>query len=427
MDRLSDAHLTSPAVCAAGLSKCYHLYERPLHRLLQLAFGERRRYYREFWALRDASFELARGEVLGIVGRNGAGKSTLLQLVCGTLVPTGGTIDVNGRVAALLELGAGFNPEFTGGENVHLSASILGLTRAEVAARFDEIVEFSGIGEFIDQPVKFYSSGMYVRLAFAVATSVDPDVLVIDEALSVGDGEFARKSFDRIMTLKEAGKTILFCSHSLYHVEAICTRALWLKDGRIEMLDVPSRVIAAYSAFMDSGRADQSTTVRLTSPSPEIRSAGTQSARITSIEVSVDGVIGTKHVLRSGESNLQVTVRYASDPTRAGPSLGVGVVHSSGLLVSSAGSVNDGVTLARDPAGNGVATLVFPACTLLKGEYTLNLLLFCERGLHVYDYAVNYGLLEVTQQGLEQGFVSLPHEWRQAGNDVETAATPRRQ
>jgi lipopolysaccharide transport system ATP-binding protein len=412
MDRLPETRLTTSAVSAAGLSKCYHLYERPLHRLLQLAFGERRRYYREFWALRDASFELAPGEVLGIVGRNGAGKSTLLQLVCGTLAPTGGTIDVNGRVAALLELGAGFNPEFTGRENVHLAASILGLTRAEVAARFDEIVEFSGIGEFIDQPVKFYSSGMYVRLAFAVATSVDPDVLVIDEALSVGDGEFARKSFDRIMTLKEAGKTILFCSHSLYHIEAICTRALWLKDGHIEMLDAPSRVIAAYSAFMDTGRAQASTGVPTGTPAGEIRPATPQSARITGIEVSVDGVIGTKHVLRSGESTLQIRVRYASDPSRPGPSLGVGVVHSSGLLVSSAGSVNDGVTFSRDAAGNGLATLVFPACALLKGEYTLNLLLFCERGLHVYDYSVNYGLLEVTQQGLEQGFVSLPHQWQ---------------
>jgi lipopolysaccharide transport system ATP-binding protein len=412
MDRLPETRLTTSAVSAAGLSKCYHLYERPLHRLLQLAFGERRRYYREFWALRDASFELAPGEVLGIVGRNGAGKSTLLQLVCGTLAPTGGTIDVNGRVAALLELGAGFNPEFTGRENVHLAASILGLTRAEVAARFDEIVEFSGIGEFIDQPVKFYSSGMYVRLAFAVATSVDPDVLVIDEALSVGDGEFARKSFDRIMTLKEAGKTILFCSHSLYHIEAICTRALWLKDGHIEMLDAPSRVIAAYSAFMDTGRAQASTGVPTGTPAGEIRPATPQSARITGIEVSVDGVIGTKHVLRSGESTLQIRVRYASDPSRPGPSLGVGVVHSSGLLVSSAGSVNDGVTFSRDAAGNGLATLVFPACALLKGEYTLNLLLFCERGLHVYDYSVNYGLLEVTQQGLEQGFVSLAHQWQ---------------
>ena len=413
-----------PAIRVESLSKCYHLYERPVDRLKQLLWRHHRRYYREFWALREASFEVARGEVLGVVGRNGAGKSTLLQLLCGTLAPTNGSVSVEGRVAALLELGAGFNPEFSGRENVYLSASILGLTKAETEARFDEIVDFSGVRDFIDQPVKVYSSGMYVRLAFAVATSVDPDILVVDEALSVGDGEFARKSFDRIMALKDAGKTILFCSHALYHIEAICTRALWLKDGRVEMIDKPARVISAYGAFLDSGRAHGAMLTpsgdhigepvpAAASATPAAASATPQgAARITAIEVRVDGVAGTRHALRSGESTLEVTIRYSSDPALPAPSLGVGVVHASGMLVSSAGSVNDGIGLPRDAAGNGAGTLVFPAFALLKGEYTLNLFLFCERGLHIYDYALNYGLLEVTQQGLEQGLVSLPHQWR---------------
>ncbi|MFZ4704170.1 MAG: ABC transporter ATP-binding protein, partial [Candidatus Methylumidiphilus sp.] len=210
------------AIRAEGLSKCYTLYDHPADRLKQMLMRGRRQYYREFWALRETSFELAKGQVLGLVGRNGAGKSTLLQLVCGTLAPSGGSLDVRGRVSALLELGAGFNPEFTGRENVYVSAAILGLSKAEINLRYDEIVEFSGIAEFIDQPVKTYSSGMFMRLAFAVATSVDPDILIIDEALSVGDGEFARKSFDRIIAMKETGKTILFCSHSMYHIESIC-------------------------------------------------------------------------------------------------------------------------------------------------------------------------------------------------------------
>ena len=180
----------------------------------------------------------------------------------------------------------------------------------------------------------------------------------------------------------------------------------------VEMFDAPSRVIAAYSAFIDSGRAHDGRAGAASTPGDALRPTTSQAARITGIEVSVDGVAGTRHTLRSGESTLRISVRYASDPVAPGPSLGVGVVHSSGLLVSSAGSVNDGVTLSRDAAGNGTATLVFPCCALLKGEYTLNLLLFCERGLHVYDYAVNYGVLEVTQRGLEQGFVSLPHEWQ---------------
>jgi len=224
------------AIEAVGLGKCYALYDRQSDRLRQLLWGSRRRYFREHWALRDVDLAVPAGEVVGIVGRNGAGKSTLLQMVCGTLAPSAGRLRVNGRVAALLELGAGFSPEFTGRENVYMNAAILGLNRAQVEQRLDDILAFADIGAFVDQPVKTYSSGMFMRLAFSVATSVSPDVLVIDEALSVGDGAFARKSFDRIMQLKEQGKTILFCSHSMYQIEALCSRALWIDHGSVRLL-----------------------------------------------------------------------------------------------------------------------------------------------------------------------------------------------
>jgi lipopolysaccharide transport system ATP-binding protein len=220
-----------PVIQAKHLGKCYRLFERPQDRLKQFFSPAHKKHYREFWALSGVDLEVGQGEVVGIIGRNGSGKSTLLQLVCGTLSPTEGEINVHGRVAALLELGAGFNPEFSGRENVFLNGAILGVSRAEMEARFDEIVAFSGIGDFIDQPVKTYSSGMYVRLAFAVAVHIDPDILIIDEALSVGDGAFARKSFERIMALKEKGATILFCSHSMYQVEVLCQKALWLDAG----------------------------------------------------------------------------------------------------------------------------------------------------------------------------------------------------
>ena len=224
------------AVSVRALRKVHHLYERPIDRLKQMLWKGSTQNYREFVALHDISFELPRGEVLGLVGRNGAGKSTLLQAVCGKLTPTSGTVAVRGRVAALLELGAGFNPEFTGRENIYLNAAVLGLKRGEIDERYDAIVDFSGIAAFIEQPVKTYSSGMYMRLAFAIATSVEPDILIIDEALSVGDGAFARKSFDRIMQLKNGGATILFCSHSTYQVEALCSRAIWLEAGRLKMI-----------------------------------------------------------------------------------------------------------------------------------------------------------------------------------------------
>ena len=241
--------LSEFAVIASQLGKTYQLYDRPSDRLKQLLRPDKR-YYREFTALTNASFTLARGEVLGLVGRNGAGKSTLLQLVCGTLTPSSGSIQVNGRIAALLELGAGFNPEFSGRENVFLNASVLGLTQKEIEDRYESIVDFSGIRDFIEQPVKTYSSGMYVRLAFSIATSIDPDILIVDEALSVGDGAFARKSFDRIMELKERGTTILFCSHTMYQIETLCTRALWLEHGTVKMDGDPAKVVVEYKSWL---------------------------------------------------------------------------------------------------------------------------------------------------------------------------------
>lgn len=198
------------AIKVENLSKCYPIFDTPRDRLkqmiiprLQRAYGfSPRKYYREFWALRDVSFEVKRGETVGIMGRNGSGKSTLLQLICGTLAPTGGSLEVNGRIAALLELGSGFNPDFTGRENVYLNASVLGLSQQEIEARFQSIADFAEIGDFIEQPTKTYSSGMIVRLAFAVAINVDPEILIVDEALSVGDELFQRKCFARIESIK---------------------------------------------------------------------------------------------------------------------------------------------------------------------------------------------------------------------------------
>src|SRR5690606_3435747 len=237
---------------AAGLGKSYSMFRNPAHRLRALLMPASAAVSQEhqFWALQDVSFELRRGEAVGIIGRNGAGKSTLLQLICGTLTPTTGVIQVKGRVAALLELGAGFNPEFSGLENVYLNAALMGLSREQVNAKLDGILAFADIGRFVHQPVKTYSSGMFVRLAFAVATSLEPEILVIDEALSVGDGAFARKSFDRIMQLREAGASVLFCSHSMYHVQALCSRALWIEGGRLRMHDTAAKVTSAYETAL---------------------------------------------------------------------------------------------------------------------------------------------------------------------------------
>ena len=229
------------AIRVSGLSKCYHIYDSPRDRLRQFVLPRLqnlkghvpRHYFREFWALRDAGFEVRKGETVGIIGRNGAGKSTLLQIICGTLVPTEGEVETYGRVAALLELGAGFNPEFTGRENVYLNGSVLGLNREQVEQRFDEIAAFADIGTFLDQPVKTYSSGMYVRLAFAVQACIQPDILVVDEALAVGESGFQYKCFKRMEALRRQGVTILMVTHSSGSILEYANRCIVLDGGRI--------------------------------------------------------------------------------------------------------------------------------------------------------------------------------------------------
>lgn len=220
------------AIEVNGLSKCYQIYDKPSDRLKQMLMRGRKQYYKEFWALKDVSFKIKKGETVGIIGRNGSGKSTLLQMICGTLNPTGGEVKVNGRVAALLELGAGFNPEFSGVENVYMAASLYGLSKEEVDQRFDAIATFADIGDHLHQPVKTYSSGMYVRLAFAVIANVGADILVVDEALAVGDIYFQQKCMRYLRKFQDGGGTILFVSHDTGAVMSLCRTALWLRKSQ---------------------------------------------------------------------------------------------------------------------------------------------------------------------------------------------------
>ena len=244
---------SEPAILVEGLHKSFPVYGRPHHRLFEL-FDPRAnassRWRDEFHALKGIDLEVGRGQTVGIVGRNGSGKSTLLQIICGTLAPTSGKVAVNGRIAALLELGAGFNPEFSGRENVYLNGTILGLDRAQIDQRLDAILAFADIGAFIDQPVKTYSSGMYVRLAFAVAINVDPEILVVDEALSVGDEAFQRKCFGRIEQIRENGATVLFVSHSAGTVVDLCDHAVLLDRGELLARGMPKRIVTQYQKLI---------------------------------------------------------------------------------------------------------------------------------------------------------------------------------
>lgn len=400
------------AIDARDLGKCYSLFDRPGDRLKQLLWGRwlGTAYHRDFWALHEVSFSVAPGEVVGIVGRNGAGKSTLLQMICGTLAPTAGSLSVRGRVAALLELGAGFNPDFTGLENVFMNAAILGLKKAEIESRLEDILAFAEIGEFIHQPVKTYSSGMFMRLAFAVATSVDPEVLVIDEALSVGDGAFARKSFDRIMGLKEAGKTILFCSHSMYQVEALCSRALWIDGGRLRMSGSAAEVTAAYNANLSARTSSDNLQLDMQALKNVAAAPGT--GRVLKVTAHAGGQSGHVVALDSGMTDLDLEIAFAIDPSLPAPGIGIGISDSSERTVSSVLTVNDGVVLHTGSDGLGQTRIKFPKIPLLKGRYQVTVILTSENGLHPYDIVMHCVTLDVRQKGVEQGIVALAHEWQ---------------
>lgn len=392
------------AIELTGLSKSYSLEQRPWRRLWRQLRGHAD-HGPMHHALRGVDLRVRRGEVVGLIGRNGAGKSTLLQLVCGVLQPTSGTRCVNGRVAALLELGAGFNPELTGRENVRLNGPLLGLAPAQIEARLPEIIEFADIGAFIDQPVRSYSSGMFMRLAFSMATAVEPDILVIDEALSVGDGNFARKSFERIMALKDRGATVLFCSHSLFQVESLCERAIWLHDGEVRFDGHSHQASVEYSAWLglsaQAARADRGAVVtRFDSAAAALLDVQVRPAR-----------------LRSRVDDLRVRVRLRSDPAIPSPTVGVTLHAPDGQTLASAGSWLDPLPLVREADGSALAEVSFTRLPLLKGRYGVSAYVLCERALQIYSAAEHVASFEVSQEGPLQGMVALPFRWQQPAAD----------
>jgi ABC-type polysaccharide/polyol phosphate transport system ATPase subunit len=409
---------TTKAVCLDNVTKSYKLYNNHIHRLTSLFNLSKNKKYREFNALHNISFEIEKGDVLGIVGRNGAGKSTLLQLICGTLTPTSGEISVNGRIAALLELGSGFNPEFTGKENIFLNAAVLGIKREEINEKVDAIIEFSGIGDFINRPVKFYSSGMTVRLAFSIATSVSPEILVIDEALSVGDNEFSYKSFSRIEELREKGATILFCSHSLYQVQSICNKAIWLEKGQLIKEGDPDLVTTCYrdSQSIENNKTfnynDNSTTAnRLVPKDNAVDQLQNLKGRITGTSLKINGKdYDDCMAVRSRVDSLEIKVMYKVHEGIT-PSVAVSFTNRSSEIISGVGSANDQVNAITNSNGEGYFSLEFPSIKLLKGHYRINVVLFCDKGIHVIDHAYSIYEIYVVQTGLEQGFVHLDHNW----------------
>jgi ABC-type polysaccharide/polyol phosphate transport system ATPase subunit len=368
--------MSGAAVSATRLTKTYRVFESPWQRLWEALSGRQR--HRAFSALEDVSFDLEPGEAFGVLGENGAGKSTLLKLIAGVLEPTSGDVRVSGKVASILELGSGFHPEFSGRQNLLLNAAALGLTRREALSKLDRIVEFSELGTAIDQPLKSYSTGMTMRLAFSIATQVEPDVLIVDEALSVGDGYFQKKSMDRMNELVRGGTTLLFCSHAMYYVSAFCERALWLRRGRVERLGPARDVIAEYERYLLAksapGEPDAAEAEAPATPAPG-------PARIVGATILTERP--DEAACRPGD-RWALLVEWECDDPALAFHLGVGVNRSEGVEVFSCttvGAAGFPVTGARRHR----VLLEVPHLPLVKGDFDVYVHLADENGLHVYD------------------------------------------
>ncbi len=393
------------AIEVHGVSKIYRLYAHPKDRLKELLF--KTVHHQEFAALSDVSFLVEKGETFGIIGENGAGKSTMLKVLAGTLTPTTGQCVVRGRTSALLELGAGFHPEFTGEENVYLNAALLGLSRKEVERRFDDIASFSELGDFIYRPVRIYSSGMYVRLAFAIATSVDPEVLVIDEALSVGDQYFQKKSIDRLMGFRTEGRTIIFCTHNMYQIKYLCKRALWLKNGSVAAIGDSERVVAAYEAYQVSKSADGGDALPKAAAKNEHYA---REVRIESVEV-VDRAGSPTDRVRTFDP---LTIRLVAEGVapEVGCHFSVIVTRSDRVNIFLTGTHLDNMPATVVKSGERcVFHLTIPRNTLLAGEYQLCAYATDEHGIRVFDLAEYVCPFFVSYGGREMGISYMEHVW----------------
>lgn len=439
-----------------NVAKCFHIYDQPRDRLKQFvvpraqkALGMKEsQYFREFWALRDIDFQVCKGETVGIIGRNGSGKSTLLQIICGTLNPTSGDVQTRGRVGALLELGSGFNPEFTGRENVYLNAAVLGLSKHEIENRLEDIISFADIGQFIDQPVKTYSSGMVVRLAFAVQSQIDPDILIVDEALSVGDAKFQAKCFDRLKKLKDRGTSILLVTHSSEQIVTHCTRAVLLNDGAMVEIGEPRRVVNRYLDLLfgrerkpaivesdakevipaDGLGAEGSEAVLVASEYPLSQTDdvfsihpgynhneyrwGDGSARILDFYLAADGDAYPAAIDTGQQIVLAVSVQFVSHMVR--PILGVTIKTKEGVTVYGVNSesLQAEAFEALGQAGSVIMPVIKFRCHLAPGDYFVSLGLASRQGADVVPHDRRYDAihLHISPDTSFHGLVNLQAE-----------------
>ncbi|OKZ81754.1 MAG: teichoic acid ABC transporter ATP-binding protein [Clostridium sp. CAG:12237_41] len=385
------------------LSKVYYLYDKPSDRIRETFSIRKKKYSKEHYALKNINLKINKGESIGIVGTNGSGKSTLLKLVTGVVTPTTGTIKTDGKIAALLELGAGFNPEYTGIENIYLNGTMMGYTEEEMKKRVPDIIEFADIGEFINQPVKSYSSGMFARLAFAVSINVEPDILIVDEALSVGDIRFQVKCIDKMRELQESGTTILFVTHAIEQIKRFCTRAIWIKNGELIEDGEASQVVDLYDNFMKYGEKK----IEKVNNEDEFRLPENSDYLAVIQKVSIN-----KNMFKTFEK-LEVEVTYDVYDNHM-EDLQVGVAFYSldrKIYVFGPNTNLDKISVPQKQ-GRHVVKYIVPELMLMGGDYTVDVGIFNSGGIVNLDYKNNCEGFSVANEYFSEGMFYLKHEWQ---------------
>lgn len=407
------------AVEIENVTKLYKLYGKPSDRVKETFSRNGQKYYQEFYALNDLSFSIPKGETVGIVGRNGSGKSTLLKILTGVLQPTEGCVRIDGKVSALLELGAGFNQEFTGRRNIYLNGTIMRIPKEEMDKRVDDILAFADIGDFIDQPVKTYSSGMFIRLAFAVAINVDPDILIVDEALAVGDTRFQLKCMDKFMEFQRAGKTILFVSHDLNSIKRFCKRSIWLNQGHLIMDGDTDCVTDRYSDFLKSELPIQDFLAEMEVKQQHERAVNKvteemiENVDIAEVrEVRMYGSDGREIVNIEHGENVRLVIQYVVNDTEVdNPVLGVAIRSIDNKYICGLNTLLDGKKIPWE-RGVNYYELVYDGFNLIGGSYYFDVALMDSTASVNLDYKSRVKTFFVRMGYIAEGVVVLNHHWK---------------
>ena len=403
------------AIKATDIGKKYEIYNKPSHRLKEVLFLGKKRFHQDFWALRNIYLEVEAGSTVGVIGNNGAGKSTLLKLLIGTTKPTSGELIINGRVSALLELGAGFHPEFSGKDNIYLNCSILGMTKEEIDSKFEGIVHFSELGDFIYHPLKIYSSGMYMRLGFSVAISVDPDILIIDETLSVGDEYFRGKCLNKINDFNKRGKTILFVSHEMEMVRNLCDFVILLEKGEIIAQGSADDVADIYLKKVRALEEDRMRIINTPDKTNEYPRWGSGEVEITEVKM-FKGDNEERYVFQTGEK-VVITITYTVKKNVKRPVFGIGLFRSDGTYITGANHLwhrNPKHIEKLQEGEKGTIECMISDFPLLKGNYYLTLYCYnhslpAPTAIDHMEKAVKFKVIE--NEIIEHGIVSIPTKW----------------